>query len=334
MVRQRNDQVRRRNGGRCPAFTLIEMLVVIAIIGVLIALLLPAVQKVREAGNRATCMNHLKQIGLAMQSHNATLGFFPHAGADPWGDSIPTFLAVGQPAVGLGQQAGWAYQILPFLEADNTFKGGGAATIEDCVIAAVGAPNEVFFCPSRRRPMTMTYPATYGYTTWYNNIMKLPNGFNYPSIKTAMIDYAGSNIEVTSGSLSTGIIRPLKDPALPIRPRDITDGLSNTLLVAEKALYLPNLGTLQSDDDQGYTVGFDHDTMRHTDKAPVPDFSEPNLNGTDAYTGVFGSSHPVSFLGVFADGSVHRISYAIAPSTFQYLGNIRDGHVIDGGDFF
>jgi type II secretory pathway pseudopilin PulG len=325
-----------RRSGRSPAFTLIEMLVVIAIIIVLVGLLMPAVQKVREAGNRAKCQNHLKQIGLAFQNHVTTVGYYPHAGANPWTNSIPTFLAAGQPAVGLKQQAGWAYQILPFLEADNTFKGGSAATIEDCVITAVGTPNEVFFCPSRRRPMVLTYPSNHGVTDWYNNIMKLPPGVSHPSIQTAMIDYAGSNFDVseTASSNSTGVLRPLTDSALPIRPRDITDGLSNTLLVAEKALYLPNMGQLQPDDDQGYTVGYDHDTIRHTDKAPNPDYAEPNLYGTDQYTGTFGSSHPSTFLSVFADGSVHGISYSINPTTFKYLGNIHDGHVIDSGDFF
>src|SRR5262249_36553605 len=131
-----------------------------------------------------------------------------------------------------------------------------------------------------------------------------------------------------------GVLRPLTDSALPIKPRDIADGLSNTLLVAEKALYLPNLGLLQADDDQGYTVGYDHDTIRHTDKAPTPDFAEPSLNGQDQYVGTFGSSHPTTFQSVFADGSVHSIRYTIDPRIFSYLGNIHDGHIIDSGDYF
>ena len=104
---------------RRPAFTLIELLVVIAIVGVLIGLLLPAVQRAREAANATKCRNHLKQLALAFHSHHDGLGYFPGGGKGP---NYPPNYVNGAPAVGVKQEAGWGFSILPYIESGNVWK--------------------------------------------------------------------------------------------------------------------------------------------------------------------------------------------------------------------
>src|SRR5687768_15633603 len=107
------------------AFTLIELLVVIAIIAILIALLVPAVQKVRESASRTQCVNNLKQIGLAFHNHHDSLKAFPMAGN---GTNART-MSGGLPATFLTQDWGWAYQILPYIEQENLWKNTNDQTV-------------------------------------------------------------------------------------------------------------------------------------------------------------------------------------------------------------
>jgi prepilin-type N-terminal cleavage/methylation domain-containing protein/prepilin-type processing-associated H-X9-DG protein len=289
---------------RPAGFTLIELLVVIAIIGVLLGLLLPAVQKVREAANRLSCQNNLKQIGLAFHNHHDTLHYFPAGG---WYSYTPPTYSNGAPAVGEQQQAGWGFQILPYIEADNTWRGGQATTDSARAMVAIGTPNKLFFCPSRRGPQTVTYPDNYQ--------PPLTTG----QVTRALCDYAASNKE------GTGVVRQFK----PVRIADITDGTSNTLLVGEKRMNLAYLGQKQIDDNQGYTVGWNYDTVRKTTQQPAPDYSAPVGDGG----GLFGSSHPGRFNAVFADGSVHPISYSVSKTVFKLLGDKSDGLAFSSDDY-
>jgi prepilin-type N-terminal cleavage/methylation domain-containing protein len=288
-----------RNKGR-RAFTLIELLVVIAVISTLIGLLLPAVQKVREAANRAQCLNNLKQIGLAFHHHHSAFGNFPSGG---WYDYTAPTYGGGQPLVGRSQQAGWGFQILPYIDAANTWRGGNATTDAQRALVAIGTTNRLFFCPSRRLPQTVTYGDNY--------FPPLTGG----KITHALCDYAASNKD------GTGAVRQFD----PVRIAEITDGTSTTLLVGEKRINRALLGTKQTDDNQGYTCGFNFDTIRKTTRPPAPDYFAPTGDGG----GLFGSSHIGVVNFVLADGSGRTIPYSISRLVFMYLGQRDDGHPID-----
>src|SRR5262249_15189319 len=153
----------------------------------------------------------------------------PGGGGDWW--STPKYVS-GQPAVGFDQDAGWGFQVLPYVEAENVWKGGQATTDVDRARLAVGAKNKLFFCPTRRQPQAggVHDPSS-------------PDGT--PTV-VALCDYAASNYE------ETGPVRYRS----PVRLAEITDGTSSTLLLGEKRMNLARLGQLQKDDDTGYASGF------------------------------------------------------------------------------
>ena len=282
-----------RSSNARSGFTMIELLVVIAVIGVLTSLLLPAVQSAREAARRTQCSNHLKQIGLAFLHHEEQFGFFPTGG---WKYNLPPNYVNGSPPIGAEQRGGWGFQILPFVEGTNVWKSGDVRT-------AIGTPNPVFFCPTRRSPQVIHTLAFYD--------PPIPG-----QVTRALCDYAASNRELT------GIVTRFK----PIYFSEVTDGASNTLMVGEKRLNLSFLGQPQDDDNEGYTAGFNADTMRRTDHTPAPDY-----RGIGDGEDLFGSSHPSSFNAAFGDGAVHSLCYQIDEEVFRLLGNIADGKLVDPG---
>jgi len=272
---------------------LIELLVTIAIIAVLISLLLPAVQSAREAARRTQCTNHLKQIGLAFHNHHEQFGYFPTGG---WNFDTPPAYTNGTPEIGAPQQAGWAFQILPQIEAVNVWNAGAEV--------AIATPNPTFFCPTRRSSQTIVMPDAYDPQVTGGDLVH------------ALCDYAASNRQ------GSGVVRRFE----PNRMRDVIDGTSQTLLIAEKRLNVALLGQMQDDDNEGYTAGWNSDTVRNTDKTPAADF-----RGTGDGDNRFGSSHPGAMNALLTDGSVRRIAYEIDADVFRKLGDISDGETI--GEF-
>src|SRR5258708_25127169 len=134
-----------------------------------------------------------------------------------------------------------------------------------------------------------------------------------------LCDYAASNKE------GTGAVQQFD----PVRIMEITDGTSNTLLIGEKRMNRSLLGAKQPDDNQGYTCGFNYDTIRKTARPPAPDYFAPIGDGA----GLFGSAHPGVVNFAFADGSVHPIRYSIDPIVFKYLGQRNDGQTVTSSDF-
>jgi prepilin-type N-terminal cleavage/methylation domain-containing protein len=305
-----------------PAFTLIELLVVIAIIGILIGLLLPAVQKVREAANCTKCRNNLKQMGIAFHNHQDTFGVCPSGGLGWWQNRhvLPT----GVPALYDQQTWGWAYQILPFIEQAELWREPKG---QEGKLAGTLLP--IFFCPSRREPIA------YKNFSW-----GAPNG-------NAKMDYAGNGgTSGTWGSATTpfdikhnsldGMLIPSANGGpsgvtgsgqFPVDLGKVPDGTSNTLLIAEKYLLAPMQG--ECDDDQGWTDGWDNDTICFS-SVSLP--RQDGTGGAGSGCGLsFGSAHTAAMQSVFADGSVHTIKYSIDKTTWHNLCDRNDGQPL--GDY-
>jgi prepilin-type N-terminal cleavage/methylation domain-containing protein/prepilin-type processing-associated H-X9-DG protein len=281
------------------AFTLIELLVVIAIIAVLIGLLVPAVQKVREAANRMQCANNLKQMGIAFQSHHDSVGRLP-SGGNGWTDP-PTFIGVGSPATGSSQLSGWGFQILPYLEQDAVWKGGGGTTVVLCQQNAISAVIKTYFCPSRRAPAAL--PAQ---GNWYTPAGTFGHG---PT------DYATS-----CGTGNDGVV--CYGPS-GRKISDITDGTSNTMVLGDKRMDLANVGGYQSDDNEGYSSGWDWDVVRPSNVVPLADRKSGLNHGENR----FGSSHSSGLNVAMADGSTRFVTFSVSQAAFQAIGTCNGGEV-------
>ena len=337
----------RRDSGPRPhhAFTLVELLVVIAIIGILVALLLPAVQAARESARRTQCSNHLKQLGIAALVHHDALGFLPSGG---WGDQW-----VGSPDLGAGegQPGGWPYQLLPYLE-ETARRNAGRGTTGALSLTAAKAMIETaipgFYCPSRRQALAYPYhhgggfrnadrPEVCGRSCYAANLGDLfwfRNDIGPPSLEVAETYawlHSGELIERrNNGRGHSGVVFQRSEISL----RQITDGSTHTYLFGEKNINADHYTTgLTGNEDQSMYNGHDQDNLRSTHVTdegigwvPTPD--TPSLNLTYA----FGGPHPGGWFSVFCDGSVHFLSYDMDPQVHKWLGNREDGEAIDASE--
>jgi prepilin-type N-terminal cleavage/methylation domain-containing protein len=300
-----NAAIRRRS-----AFTLIELLVVIAIIGVLIGLLLPAVQKIREAASRMACQNNLKQIGLAMNNHLGTQGYFPVGYYDPtpW------------PVLDSGPGWGWGAYLLPYLEQDTLYQRiNFSLDVGDPANAAVCAQFlNIFMCPSDQQftTFTITDGGSGSWTLAQASYVACNGNDGVDDFTTP--PHTGPFIRATRGFKAT----------------DIKDGLSNTMFVGDrtsKLSYCTWIGGptgalnpfLMSPGSFGAEV-----TLLMCHAGPTG----PNSAGVfDADS--TSSPHRTGVPFVFGDGSVHFISNSISIPVWMALATRAGGEAVSSSDY-
>jgi prepilin-type N-terminal cleavage/methylation domain-containing protein len=351
------------------AFTLVELLLVFAIISVLMALLFPAVQAARESARTAQCKNNLKQLALAALNHHDGQGHFPTGG---WG-----WFWLGDPDRGFGknQPGGWMYNLLPYCEQGALYEraadGDPQTLTRDQRVGAarvVEAPLVILNCPSRRenKPYPLTNheggalgffnsltPAMAGRSDYAINSGHVYNEWHNATLGQGPASYADAAAWTANRSWGSDqpkfLMTPDGDESMSgvsfersmVSIQHVTDGLANTYLVAERYIPLAHYETgLNRGDNETWCTGFNNDNYRRTGRlaaaqvlglTPIPD-SAPEDGVPDAL-GRFGSAHANLWSASFCDGSVRSVSYDVDWRIHRDLGNRGDGNCSAKADF-
>ena len=319
-------------------FTLVELLVVISIIGVLVGLLMPAVNMAREAARRSWCSNNLKQLAAGCLSHSQQYGFFPSGG---WGSSW-----VGIPDAGTGpnQPGGWIYQLLPFLDQVNLHDSGKGLNNPALSSARVSTPLPLLYCTTRRASLAYPISGT-GASPQLTNAVT----------QAGRTDYAinGGTVPIANGSgpsgLSAGLDPSASWPDLTnfdgiaaahsqISEAMITDSKITTYLMAEK--YMSPENYIMGVDTTGYDPGDlcsamsadDVSLIRWGNTSLLPSQDRTSSNNPPQAPGqppsqIFGSSHHAGWHAAFCDGHVQLIGWNIDPTLHRNMSSRNGIHL-------
>lgn len=323
-------------------FTLVELLVVIAIIGVLIALLLPAVQMAREAARRISCGNNLKQYGIALHLYHDTHQIFAPGGSYKLGNRGGGWDNESAPNIG------WQVRIMPYMEQsplydrvlmNQLFAFETLVPENGLSVPARQVQVPYAMCPSDPRDSVLNGYAQTSYTGSLGSQLKFSNRASCDTWVTPGINYmlGGDNDGGTSAD-TTLVNGMFSRGGIKLGMRNVTDGTSNTIMVGEILMdctdynrgWWPVDGGGNAHASTSAPLNMMTTCARSQAEATERGYYRPDCWAKDNwnFSWAFRSQHPAGAQFVYVDGSVHFLNKTINYATYQYLGSRNDGRVV------